>query len=121
MSALIGRQRQALAVRQLPYFDFDRCAHEAFSTVLAIRATRAVATSSLVITGQEFDTDVSAIAGQQMNRVAVAAHYSRCRRDVIGDDPVAALARKFCLGVVDQIFGLGGEPDHERRSPVRQF
>ena len=28
---------------------------------------------------------------------------------------------EFCLGVVDQVFGLGGEPDHQRRPLVREF
>ena len=56
-----------------------------------------------------------------MNRVAVAAHHAGRRRDIVGDDPVAALAREFGLGVVDQMLGLGGKADHQRRPPVPQF
>ena len=51
VSALIGRQRQTFAVRQLLDLDFDDGAH--FSTASAMRATRALATPSFVITGQE--------------------------------------------------------------------
>src|ERR1700722_13888862 len=53
MGALIGRQRQAFAMGQLPDLDFDRGTHEVFPTVWAIRATNAAATCSLDITGQE--------------------------------------------------------------------
>src|SRR3984957_19657080 len=53
MGALIGRQRQAFAMGQLPDLDLDGGAHEAFPTVWAIRATNAAATCSLDITGQE--------------------------------------------------------------------
>src|SRR6202161_594622 len=53
MGALIGRQRQAFAMGQLPDLDFDRAAQEVFPTVWAIRATNAAATCSLDITGQE--------------------------------------------------------------------
>ena len=121
MRALIGGQRQAFAVRQLPDVDFDHGAHDAFSTVLAMRATSSVATCSLVITGQELTLDLAPSRVKQMNRVAVAAHHAGRGRDVIGDDPVAALARKFCLGVVDQIFRLGSKADHQRRAPVPQL
>src|SRR5260370_7309911 len=68
-----------------------------------------------------FDADAVASAGQQVDGVAVAAHDAGTRRDVIGADPVAALALKLGLGVVDQIFGLRGESDHQPRSPAPQF
>ena len=108
-------------MRQLPDIDFDGGAHDGFSTAGFGESAppASAATSSLVITGQEFDLDVARhVARQQMNGVAVAAHHAGRRRDVVGDDPVAALAREFCLGVLDQVFGLGGKADHQRRPLV---
>src|SRR5437660_6164222 len=51
--ALIGRQRETFAMRQLADFDFHGRVHEFCSTFFAIFATSSVATCSLVITGQE--------------------------------------------------------------------
>src|SRR5437667_12701222 len=53
ISALIGRQREIFAMRQLVDFDFHGRVHEFCSTFFAIFATSSVATCSLVITGQE--------------------------------------------------------------------
>src|SRR4051812_40063487 len=60
VSTLIGRQRQAFAMRQLTDVDLHRADHEFFSTVLAIRATSSAATCSLVMTGQESTLMLSA-------------------------------------------------------------
>ena len=103
-------------MRQSPDLDLDCSAHDLFSTVLAMRATNPAATCSLVMTGQDLTLGSCSIASQEMNPVAVATHDAGCRRDVIGDDPVAALARELCLGVFDQIFRFGGKADHQRRA-----
>ena len=39
-------------------------------------------------------------------------------RDVVGEDPVAALARALGLGVGDEVLGLGGKADDEARPAV---
>ena len=53
-----------------------------------------------------------------MHGVAVATHHAAGRRHVVGDDPVAALARELRPGVVDEMLGLGGETDHQRRPGI---
>ena len=56
---------------------------------------------------------LDAVGGDQMDLVGVAAHH--VARDVVGDDPVAALARALGLRMLDHIFGLGGKADDELR------
>ena len=67
--------------------------------------------------GATFEMFLDAVGGNQVHAIAVAAHH--VAGDVIGDDPVAALARELCLGVVDQMFGLGGKTDHQPQAGCR--
>ena len=69
----------------------------------AMRATSARATSSLDCGGQSS----TRVGGDEMNGVAVAAHDAGRRRNIVGDDPVAALAGELRLGVGDDVVGLG--------------
>ena len=55
------------------------------------------------------------LAGDEMNRVDIAAHDAGCRRHIVGNDPVAALLGKLGLGVGNDIVGLGGEANDQRR------
>src|ERR1043166_9082555 len=82
VGALTGRQRQALAMRKLFYLHLD--AHVA--TAPAMRATSAVATSSLVITGQE---------STLMSR---PARVSRCT--VLRSPPITPLAGETSLATI---------------------
>ena len=77
----------------------------------AMRATSARATSSFDCGGQ----DSTPSRGHEMHGVAVAAHDAGAGRHVVGDDPVAALARELGLGVLDDVIGLGREADDEPR------
>src|SRR5436305_1912573 len=54
----------------------------------------------------------------QMNGVAIAAEDAGCGRHIVGEDPVAALAHALVAGVAEDILGLGGEADHQRRPVV---
>src|SRR5207248_9091652 len=54
----------------------------------------------------------------QMDRVVVAAKGTGSYRDIVGEDPIAALALPLEPGVVDDIIGLGRKPDNERRPVV---
>ncbi len=65
----------------------------------------------------------------KMNQIFVAAHDAGLA-DIVGDNPIAALLLQLLLGVLDQVFGLGGEADHQawplrvvrqRRQYVRVF
>src|SRR5438270_13257757 len=54
----------------------------------------------------------------EMDRVAVAAERAARRRDVVGEDPVAALARQLLAGMAHDVGGLGGEADDEARPAI---
>ena len=86
-------------------------------SVAAMRSTSSRATSSLDCDGQ----DSTPARGDEMNGIAIAAHDARRGRHVVGDDPVAALASQFGLGVLDHLFGLGGETDNKRRPSGLEF
>jgi hypothetical protein len=49
-----------------------------------------------------------------MDRVGIATHD--VARDVVGDDPVGALAGPLGGGVLDNLLGLGGEAHHQLRA-----
>ena len=54
----------------------------------------------------------------QVDRVAVAAEGAGAGRHVVGEDPVAALALPLGAGVGDDVLGLGGKADDQRRPVV---
>src|SRR5205809_673172 len=58
------------------------------------------------------------IAVHEMDGVPLTAKGAAAGRHVIGEDPVAALALTLRPGVGDQILGLGGKADDERRPVV---
>src|SRR6267142_7048980 len=91
VGALIGRQRQAFAVRQLADVDFHRRAHAVFPNVLAIVATSSVATCSLVITGQESTLMLSTL-------VSAASRVSRCT--VLRSPPITPVAGETSLATI---------------------
>ena len=51
-----------------------------------------------------------------MNAVVVAAERPALGADVIGQNPVAALALSFGRRVLDHLLGFGGEADHQARA-----
>lgn len=51
--------------------------------------------------------------GDEMHGVAVAAHHARCRRDIVGDDEVAALLRELLPSMLDHMLGFGRKAHHE--------
>src|SRR5579871_1751245 len=53
------------------------------------------------------------VAGEEDDAVVVAAEYL-LGGDVVGDDDVAALARKLVARPVLEVAGLGGEADQDR-------
>jgi hypothetical protein len=55
----------------------------------------------------------------QVHAIAVAAHDSRSRADVIGDNPVAAFAAAFRLAELDDILGLGRKAYDQARASRR--
>ena len=61
---------------------------------------------------------LDALARDQVHRVAVAPHNAGRRRDIVGDDPVAALALALGAGICDHMLGLRGKADDEAR-PLR--
>ena len=63
--------------------------------------------------GEAFDT----LGGDDMHLVDVAAHHAFADRtgNIVGDDPVGALALALGLGVFDHVFRLGSEADEEMR------
>ena len=67
------------------------------------------ATSSLLRRGQLLHP----VGRDEMDRVLRAAEGARARRDVIGEDQVAAFGGELLLGIGDQILGLGGEADDD--------
>ena len=88
--ALVGRQRQVCAVRQ-PH-DRDIGVHwSSPAKAAAMRAISIAATSSLGLRRPGLD----AVGRHQFDGVAVAAHDAGSRRNVVGEDPVAALARQL--------------------------
>ena len=48
-----------------------------------------------------------------VNGVAVAAHDAGLRRNVVGENPVAAFAGELGLGIGGDILGFGGKADHQ--------
>ena len=106
MRALIGRQRQVLAVRQAGDLNVDvissviRDARDQHARDIFFGLRRPV---------------LDAVLGDQRHRVAVAAHDAGLRRHVIGDDPVAAFLRELGFGIADDILGFGGKADDELR------
>jgi hypothetical protein len=46
----------------------------------------------------------------EVDGVALAAEGTASRRDVVGEDPVAALFRPLRLCIFDDVLGLGGAP-----------
>src|SRR4051794_24884499 len=58
------------------------------------------------------------IAIDQMHGVPLAAEGAGARRYVVRDDPVAALALALGAGVGDDVLGLRGETDDQRRPVV---
>ena len=56
-----------------------------------------------------------------MDGIALAAEDAARRRDVIGQDPVAAFLAALGLRIGDDILGLGGEADHQFRPAVAGF
>ena len=56
-------------------------------------------------------------SGYQVNRVLITTHDAGARAYIIGDNPVAALARSFALGVVNDLFRLGGKT-HDQTWPA---
>src|SRR5215472_19305928 len=54
----------------------------------------------------------------EVNRVAVAAEGAGAGRNVVGEDPVAALALALRARVGDDVLGLGGKADNELRAVV---
>ena len=93
--ALIGRQRQVGAVRQA------RNALKVMTIIraVAMRATSMRATSSLDCSGQSS----TPLRRDEVDRVAIAAHDAGLGRHVVGEDPVAALARELGLRVLDHV------------------
>ena len=57
-----------------------------------------------------------AARGDQVNRVGVAAHDAGLRRNVVGEDPVAALPGELHLGIGDDVVGFRGKSNDERRA-----
>src|SRR3546814_3466464 len=53
------------------------------------------------------------LGGDQVDAVVVAAEGRRARRDVVGEDPVAAFAGELGAALLDYLLGLGRE---ERKS-----
>ena len=51
-----------------------------------------------------------------MDEVVVAAEDIATPRHLIGENPVAALGRELGGGIGLQVFGLGGEADHQARA-----
>src|SRR3954447_22868171 len=86
MGALIGRQHETCAVRQLPDVDLDLCAHEDFPTILAMWAINAAATSSL------------AIAGQDSTLMSAPLRLSRCT--VLRSPPITPVAGETSLATI---------------------
>ena len=84
------------------------------SSASAMRAASRAPTSALSISGQLF----ACRCGDQMHGVAVAAHDAGGGADIVGDDPVAAFLRALGLGMGDDVFGLGGKADDQRRALV---
>src|SRR5258708_2077089 len=54
----------------------------------------------------------------EVDRVAVAAERAARWRDIVGEDPVAALARQLLAGVAHDVGGLGREADDETRPAI---
>jgi len=53
-----------------------------------------------------------------MHGVAVSAHDAGFRADIVGNNQVAALARKLGPGVLDHRLGLCGKADNQRRATL---
>ena len=114
--ALVGRKRQVGAVRQ---------PHRREARILltlrlppsppAMRATSARATSSFDCGGQ----DSTPRAVTRCTLLRSPPMTPRRGRDVVGHDPVAALACKLCLRMFDDVIGLGREADHQPRPRAR--
>src|SRR5260370_12089005 len=49
----------------------------------------------------------------EVDGVAVAAERPALRRDVVGEDPVATLARQLLARVAHDLLGFGGKADDE--------
>ena len=79
-----------------------------------MRAISIAATSSFRLRRPGLD----ALRGHQLDGIAVAAHDAGLRRDVIGEDPVAAFGNELGLGIGGDVFGFGGKADHQLR-PLR--
>src|SRR3546814_21152657 len=58
------------------------------------------------------------VGGDEVDRIALSAEGAGTRRDIVGEDPVAALARAFGLSVGNDVLGLGGEADDQSRPAV---
>ena len=52
-------------------------------------------------------------SADQMHLVVIAAEGAGLRRDVVGEDPVAALRGKLRLGIGDNVVGLGGKANDQ--------
>ena len=79
-----------------------------------MRATRLRATASFDCDGQDSTPD----AVTRCTALSSPPIAPPCGRDVVRDDPVAALALELGLGVLDHLLGLGREADDELR-PLR--
>src|SRR5580658_3628421 len=61
---------------------------------------------------------LNAFAVYQVDRVLVAAEGAGPGRDVVGENPIAALADALGPRVCDDVVGLGGKADDQRRPVV---
>ena len=107
----VGGQRQRrVAAGQAQ--DADGDGHASAS---AMRSASRSAVASLAIRGQ----GSAPAAVIERHGVLGAAHDAGRRADVVGEDPVGALARALGGGVGDDVVGLGGEADDEARPAAR--
>ena len=113
MRALICRQRQVGAVRQ-PH-DAHLDALPAHRFVSGERGGDALDQRARHVIFRLRRPGFDAVRGDQMNRVGVAAHDAGLRRNVVGENPVAAFFGELRLGIGDDVIGLGGKADDEAR------
>ena len=111
VGALIGRQRQILAVGQARNPHFDVARFLAKIRRHRIGNSRDQPGRHLVFALRR--PGFNAGRAHQRDCVAVAAHHARMRRNIVGQNPVAAFAGELCLGICSDILGFRGKADDQ--------